>query len=49
MTGHPDYVRAPGKTLQQFGMKCYVALVGAGSTRVALSLYPARDLHRRDG
>lgn len=47
MCGHPDYVRAPGRRLQQFGMKCYVALVGAASTRLALSLYPARDLPAR--
>ena len=47
MTGHPDYVRAPARRLQQFGLRCYVALVGAASARVALSLYPARDLQAR--
>ena len=47
MTGHPDYVRAPGRRFQQFGLKCYVAMVGAASIRVALSLYPARDLPSR--
>jgi uncharacterized protein (TIGR00661 family) len=47
MTGHPDYVRAPDRRLQQFALRCYVALVGAASTRVALSLYPARDLPGR--
>jgi uncharacterized protein (TIGR00661 family) len=44
MLGHPSYVRAPGLRLQQFGMACYVRLVGAASTRVALSLYEAPDL-----
>lgn len=44
MYGHPDYVRAPGLRLQQMGMKCFVRMVGAASTRVALSLYEGRDL-----
>jgi uncharacterized protein (TIGR00661 family) len=44
MYGHPDYVRAPGLRLQQLAMKWYVQLVGASSTRLALSLYEARDL-----
>jgi len=44
MYGHPDYVRAPGMRLQQLGMKFFVRMVGAGSTRVALSLYEAPDL-----
>jgi uncharacterized protein (TIGR00661 family) len=44
MYEHPAYVRAPGHRLQQFGMKWYVRLVGAASTRVALSLYEAPDL-----
>lgn len=44
MFGHPDYVRAPGLRLQQLGMKWLVQLVGAASTRVALSLYEAPDL-----
>ena len=44
MSGHPDYVRAPGLRLQQLGMKWLVRMVGAASTRVALSLYEAPDL-----
>jgi uncharacterized protein (TIGR00661 family) len=44
MYGHPDYVRAPGKHLQQLVMKWYVRLVGAASRRLALSLYAAPDL-----
>jgi uncharacterized protein (TIGR00661 family) len=44
MYGHPDYVRAPGLRLQQLGMKWFVRLVGAASTRLALSLYEAADL-----
>jgi len=44
MCGHPSYVRAPDKRMQQFGMKWYVRLVGAASTRFALSLYEAPDL-----
>ena len=38
----------PGKRLQQFGMKWYVRLVGAASTRVALSLYEAPDLPEKN-
>ena len=44
MYGHPDYVHAPGFRLQQLGMKWFVGLVGAASTRVALSFYEAPDL-----
>jgi uncharacterized protein (TIGR00661 family) len=44
---HPDYVRAPGLALQQFGLRCFVRLVGAGSTRLALSLYETRDLPQK--
>ncbi len=48
MLGHPDYVRLPGKWLQQFGMRVLVKVVGARSTRVALSFYEAPDLPDRD-
>lgn len=48
MWEHPDYVRAPGKRLQQFGMKWYGRLVGAASTRLALSLYEAPDLPHKN-
>jgi uncharacterized protein (TIGR00661 family) len=44
MCEHPSYIRAPGQRLQQLGMKWYVRLVGAASTRLALSLYEAPDL-----
>jgi uncharacterized protein (TIGR00661 family) len=44
MNEHPSYVRAPGRRLQQFGMKWYIRLVGAASTRIALSLYAAPDM-----
>jgi uncharacterized protein (TIGR00661 family) len=47
MCGHPDYVRAPGWRLQQLGLKRFVQMVGAASTRVALSLYEAPDLPRK--
>jgi uncharacterized protein (TIGR00661 family) len=48
MCGHPSYVRARGKRLQQFGMKWYIRMVGGASTRIALSLYEAPDLPERD-
>jgi len=48
MCGHPAYTRAPGRRLQQFGMKWYIRLVGAASTRLALSLYEAPDAPERD-
>jgi uncharacterized protein (TIGR00661 family) len=44
MFEHPRFIRAPGLCLQQWGLKWYVRLVGAASTRVALSLYEAPDL-----
>jgi uncharacterized protein (TIGR00661 family) len=47
MYGHPNYVRAPGLHLQQLGMKRLVQIVGAGSIRVALSLYEAPNLPRK--
>ena len=47
MFEHPSYVRAPGKRLQQFGMKWYIRMVGGGATRLALSLYEAPDLPRK--
>jgi len=48
MCGHPDYVRAPGLRLQQLVMKWFVWLVGAASTRLALSLYEAPDLPEKN-
>lgn len=44
MYEHPFYVRAPGRRVQQLGMKWFVRLVGAASTRIALSFYEAPDL-----
>lgn len=44
MYEHPFYVRAPGMRVQQLGMKWFVRLVGARSTRLALSLYDAPDI-----
>lgn len=44
MFEHPRYIRVPGLRMQQRGMKWFVRLVGAASTRVALSLYEAPDL-----
>ncbi len=48
MFEHPDYVRAPGMRVQQFGMKLFVKLVGAASTKLALSLYEAPDLPEKN-
>ena len=47
MHTHPDYVRAPGLAMQQLGLRWFVRLVGACSTRLALSLYDARDLPQK--
>ena len=44
MCGHPSYVQASGKRLQQIAMKWFVRLTGARSTQIALSLYEAPDL-----
>lgn len=46
MFEHPDYIRVPGMGLQQLGMKWFSQLVGACSTRLALSLYEAPDRPR---
>jgi uncharacterized protein (TIGR00661 family) len=48
MYEHPSYVRAPGRRWQQLAMKWYVRLVGAASTRIALSLYEASDLPEKN-
>jgi len=47
LCGHPGFVRARGRRLQQLGMAWYVRLVGAASTRLALSYYEAPDLPRK--
>ena len=48
MFEHPAYVRLPGRRGEQFGMKWFFRLVGAASTRVALSLYEAPDLPEKN-
>jgi uncharacterized protein (TIGR00661 family) len=48
MFEHPAYVRLEGKRLQQLGLKWYIRLVGASSTRFALSLYKAPDLPQKN-
>ena len=48
MIEHPAYVHAPGKFLQQLGLKWYIRLTGSASTRIALSLYEAADLPERN-
>jgi uncharacterized protein (TIGR00661 family) len=48
MIGHPEFVKVPGFKLQQFGLKQYVRLTGARSSRLALSFYPAADIPDRN-
>lgn len=48
MFEHPAYVHHPRMRLQQLGLKWYIRFIGAGSTRVALSLYEAPDLPEKD-
>jgi uncharacterized protein (TIGR00661 family) len=48
MLEHPAYVRVPEKRAQQWVMKWYIRMVGAASTRVALSLYEAPDLPEKN-
>jgi len=47
MYGHASYVRAPKLRYQQWVMKWFVRLVGARSSRVALSFYEAADVPKR--
>ena len=47
MMGHPQFVSCDRFTLQQWAMRRYVDLAGAGSTRLALSFYPAASLEQR--
>lgn len=47
MLGHPAFVRTRRHWFQQFFMRRYVDVVGARSTRLALSFYPAADLPDR--
>ncbi len=48
MCGHPDYVRVSKLRLQQFGLKWYVKLVGAASSKLALSFYEGADRPDKD-
>jgi uncharacterized protein (TIGR00661 family) len=47
MCGHPGYVRSSKLRFQQFVMKWFVRLVGARSSRLALSFYEAADVPNR--
>lgn len=47
MVHHPGYVKLPGHTSQQLGLRWFVNLVGARSHRLALSFYEADDLPER--
>jgi uncharacterized protein (TIGR00661 family) len=47
MLDHPESVRSPRFTFQQWAMRLYVHLAGARSTRLALSFYPAASLPER--
>jgi len=47
MRGHPEFVRIPRPSVQQWGMRRYIDLAGARSIKLALSFYPARDLPHR--
>lgn len=47
MIYHPDYVRLPGHTSQQLGMRWFVNLVGCRSQRLALSFFEAGDIPDR--
>lgn len=46
MLEHPDYVKVPRFRVEQTLMRAYIRLVGARSTRLALSFYPASDRPR---
>ena len=47
MLGHPDFVRCGQFALQQWVMRQYVGLAGAGSAKLALSFYPAASMPER--
>src|SRR5579872_5903580 len=47
MLGHPEFVQCSKFALQQWMMRQYVRLAGARSTKLALSFYPAKPIHRR--
>jgi len=47
MMGHPEFVRSPRFAVQQWTMRQYVRLAGTGSTKLALSFYPAASMPER--
>ncbi len=47
MFQHPGYVRTPHLWKQKFSMRVYTWLLGARTTKLALSLYAAPDLPRK--
>jgi uncharacterized protein (TIGR00661 family) len=47
MLGHPEFVHCGKFAFQQWSMRQYVRLVGARSTKVALSFYPAAPVLER--
>lgn len=47
MFQHPRYVRTPRLWKQRLSLQLYTRLLGAGATRLALSLYEAPDLAAR--
>ena len=48
MFQHPDYTHPPRLWAQQLSLKLYVTLVGARSTKLALSFYEAPDLPKKN-
>jgi uncharacterized protein (TIGR00661 family) len=48
MFQHPGYVRTPHLWKQQLSMKIYTRILGARTTRLALSLYEAPDLPEKN-
>jgi uncharacterized protein (TIGR00661 family) len=47
MLEHPDFVHEKKFRMQQLGMKFYIAVTGARSSRMALSFYRAADMPER--
>jgi uncharacterized protein (TIGR00661 family) len=47
MLEHPDFVKEKKFRMEQLGMKFYIAVTGAKSSRMALSFYHAPDMPQR--
>jgi uncharacterized protein (TIGR00661 family) len=47
MLGHPAFIRSGHALTQQIGFRNFVRLVGAGSSKLALSFYGAENLPRK--